>query len=142
MRPDARVRGARPVLHHHGEKVAVFFFIFQNLFQEESMEQPGSTETPPASARIDERIAGLGDWRGETLRRIRTLIEIGQLPALVDRRSWIGQGHGEACALCDQPITAAHWEHEVDIMPRGEIRAHGVCFRIWGEESEQLRKTA
>jgi|RhiMetdeSRZDD1v2_1073273.scaffolds.fasta_scaffold2040196_2 hypothetical protein len=75
-------------------------------------------------------------------RRIRTLIETGQLPALVDRRSWIGQGHGEPCALCDQLITAAHWEHEVDIMPRGEIRAHGVCFRIWSEESEQVRKTA
>jgi len=35
-----------------------------------------------------------------------------------------------------------HWGHEVDIAPVGEIRAHGVCFRIWAEESEQLRKIA
>ena len=89
-----------------------------------------------------------GDGSGPTVspiglrRRIRTLIELGQLPALTDRRSWIGQGHGDLCVLCEQVITAAHWEHEVEIAPRGEIRAHGVCFRIWVEESEQLRKTA
>ena len=75
-------------------------------------------------------------------RRIREMLLFGQLPALVDRRSWIGQGHGQTCLLCEQLITAAHWEHEVDIAPVGEIRAHGVCFRIWVEESEQLRRIA
>ncbi|HEY7518718.1 MAG TPA: hypothetical protein VIE36_10545 [Methylomirabilota bacterium] len=70
------------------------------------------------------------------------MIAAEQLPALFDRRSWIGQGHGERCLLCEQRITAAHWEHEVDIPPFGEIRAHGVCFRIWLEESEDLRKIA
>ena len=75
-------------------------------------------------------------------RRIREMIALGQLPALLDRRSWIGQGHGDPCLLCEQLITAAHWEHEVDIPPMGEIRAHGVCFRIWVEESEQVRKIA
>jgi hypothetical protein len=75
-------------------------------------------------------------------RRIREMIACGQLPALVDRRSWIGPGHGQACLLCEQLITAAHWEHEVEIAPVGEIRAHGVCFRMWLEESEQLRKIA
>jgi hypothetical protein len=75
-------------------------------------------------------------------RQIREMIALGQLPALLDRRSWIGQGHGEPCLLCEQIITAAHWEHEVEIPPMGEIRAHGVCFRIWVEESEQQRKIA
>ena len=75
-------------------------------------------------------------------RRIREMIATGQLPALGDRRSWIGQGHGDACLLCDQLITAAHWEHEVDVAPLGEIRAHGVCFRIWLEESKEIRKIA
>ena len=74
--------------------------------------------------------------------RIRSMIEIGHLPALADRRSWIGQGHGDPCLLCGQTITAAHWEHEVEIAPLGEIRTHGVCFRIWVEESEQIRKIA
>jgi hypothetical protein len=75
-------------------------------------------------------------------RRIREMLVFGQLPALIDRRSWIGQGHGQPCLLCEQLITAAHCEHEVDLAPLGEIRAHGVCFRIWVEESEQLRKIA
>jgi hypothetical protein len=75
-------------------------------------------------------------------RRIREMIALGQLPALLARRSWIGQGHGQTCLLCEQLITAAHWEHEVEIAPMGEIRAHGVCFRIWVEESEQQRKIA
>lgn len=74
--------------------------------------------------------------------RIRELVETGVIPTLMDRRSWIGQGHGEACLLCEQTITSAHWEHEVEIPPVGEIRAHGVCFRIWVEESEEFRKTA
>ena len=75
-------------------------------------------------------------------RRIRTMLESGMLPALAHRRSWIGQGHGETCRLCEQTIAPVHWEHEVDIAPFGEIRAHGVCFRMWLEESEALRKTA
>jgi hypothetical protein len=89
-----------------------------------------------------------GDGSGPTVspiglrRRIRGMIESGELPALMGRRSWIGQGHGDACLLCEQKITKAHWEHEVDIPPLGEIRSHGVCFRIWVEESEELRKTA
>jgi len=75
-------------------------------------------------------------------RRIREMIAFGQLPALLSRRSWTEKGHGETCLLCEQLITAAHWEHEVEIPPIGEIRAHGVCFRIWAEESEQIRKIA
>jgi hypothetical protein len=100
-----------------------------------------------ASHVLTRPIAG-GEGSGPTVtpigirRRIRGMIETGQLPALADRRSWIGQGHGQACLLCEQTITAAHWEHEVEILPLGEIRAHGVCFRIWLEESEQLRRSA
>ncbi len=94
------------------------------------------------------RPIGGGEGSGPTVspidlrRRIREMIAGGQLPALADRRSWIGQGHGQACLLCDQLITATHWEHEVEIAPLGEIQAHGVCFRIWAEESEDLRKIA
>jgi hypothetical protein len=34
-----------------------------------------STSDDPAAARIDQTIAELGDWRGETLSRMRTLIK-------------------------------------------------------------------
>ena len=70
------------------------------------------------------------------------MIQTGELPALMDRRAWVGQGHGAPCLLCEQAITTGHWEHEVDIPPVGEIRAHAVCFRMWVEESLQLRKIA
>ena len=100
-----------------------------------------------ASRILTRRIAG-GDGSGPTVspidlrRRIREMIVTGQVPPLLDRRSWIGQGHGQACLLCEQLITSTHWEHEVDIPPVGEIRVHGVCFRIWLEESEEVRKIA
>lgn len=38
------------------------------------MKKPGSTGGQPAAALIDEKIAGLGDWRGEALSRMRKLI--------------------------------------------------------------------
>ena len=100
-----------------------------------------------ASRILTHRIAG-GDGSGPTVspidlrRRIRGMIVTGEVPPLLDRRSWIGQGHGQACLLCEQLITSGHWEHEVDAPPVGEIRVHGVCFRIWLEESEEVRKIA
>src|SRR3954451_7720838 len=39
------------------------------------MKKSGSTEDHSASEQIDERIAELGDWRGETLSRMRKLIK-------------------------------------------------------------------
>jgi hypothetical protein len=101
-----------------------------------------------ASRVLTHRIQGGEGSSGPTVspidlrRRIREMIADGLLPPLVDRRSWIGQGHGAPCLLCEQLISATHWEHEVDLPPIGEIRVHGVCFRMWLEESEQLRKIA
>jgi hypothetical protein len=101
-----------------------------------------------ASRVLTYRISGGDGGSGPTVspiglrKRIRGLVLTGLLPPLTSRRSWVGQGHGEACLLCEQIITAAHWEHEVEIAPLGEIRAHGVCFRIWFEESEPLRQSA
>lgn len=44
---------------------------------------------PEASALIDARIAGLGDWRGATLARVRALIREA-LPAVVEELKWRG----------------------------------------------------
>ena len=41
-----------------------------------------------ASQRIDERIAELGDWRGETLRQVREVI-LGAAPAVVEEWKWV-----------------------------------------------------
>ena len=43
----------------------------------------------PAAALIDRRIAELGDWRGETLRRVRALIHAAD-PHIVEEWKWRG----------------------------------------------------
>src|SRR5262249_15946326 len=52
-----------------------------------NMKQSGSTEGRSASALIDERIAGLGDWRGKTLSRMRKLIKEAD-PDIVEEWKW------------------------------------------------------
>jgi hypothetical protein len=57
--------------------------------QEENVKKSGSTEGQPASELIDKRIAELGDWRGETLSRMRTLIKEAD-PDVVEEWKWMG----------------------------------------------------
>ena len=51
------------------------------------MNKSGSTEGPPASELIDKRIAELGDWRAETLSRMRELIRAAD-PDVVEEWKW------------------------------------------------------
>jgi hypothetical protein len=53
------------------------------------MKESGSSEGQPASALIDEKITGLGDWRGETLSRMRKLIKDAD-PDVVEEWKWRG----------------------------------------------------
>jgi hypothetical protein len=53
------------------------------------MKKPGSAGGQPASGLIDKRIAGLGDWRGETLSRMRKLIQEAD-PDVVEEWKWMG----------------------------------------------------
>lgn len=50
-------------------------------------KKSGSTHGRPASELIDERIAELADWRGETLARLRKLIKDAD-PAVVEEWKW------------------------------------------------------
>jgi hypothetical protein len=54
----------------------------------------------PASQRIDERIGGLGGWRGETLARMRALI-LAADPEMIEEWKWMGtpvwSHHGIVC---------------------------------------------
>ena len=52
------------------------------------MKKSGSTEGQSASELIDERIAELGDWRGETLSRMRELIKEAD-PDVVEEVKWV-----------------------------------------------------
>lgn len=53
------------------------------------MTKADSTESLSASERIDQRIADLGDWRGETLRSIRKLIKEA-VPDVLEEWKWRG----------------------------------------------------
>ena len=53
------------------------------------MKKPAATGGPSPSKLIDERIAELGDWRGETLSRMRKLIKTAD-PNVVETWKWMG----------------------------------------------------
>ncbi len=53
------------------------------------MKKPRSTEGQPASELIDKKVAELGDWRGETLSRMRKLIREAD-PEVVEEWKWMG----------------------------------------------------
>jgi hypothetical protein len=53
------------------------------------MKKSGTTEGQSATELIDQRIAELGDWRGETLSRMRTLIKEAD-PDVVEEWKWMG----------------------------------------------------
>ena len=64
---------------------------------------------------------------------IRAKIESGRLPTPSDPigKSWAGKGSGRPCDGCDQPITNADVEHEIEV-PTGEtVRFHKWCFAAW-----------
>lgn len=57
-------------------------------------------EGAAASRLIDKRIAELGDWRGETLAKLRALIKVAD-PEIVEEWKWMGtpvwSDHGIVC---------------------------------------------
>jgi hypothetical protein len=53
------------------------------------MNKPDTAVDQAASELIDKKIAGLGDWRGETLGRIRQLIKEAD-PEVAEEWKWMG----------------------------------------------------
>jgi len=53
------------------------------------MKKSGASQGQPASELISKRIAELGDWRGETLSRMRALIKQAD-PDVVEEWKWMG----------------------------------------------------
>ena len=53
------------------------------------MKKPGASEGQSAAKLITQRIAELGDWRGDTLKRMRKLIKEAD-PDVVEEWKWMG----------------------------------------------------
>jgi hypothetical protein len=58
------------------------------VFREENMKGSDSNEGQSASERIDKIIADVGDWRGETLSRMRKLVKQAD-PDVVEEVKWV-----------------------------------------------------
>jgi hypothetical protein len=52
------------------------------------MKESGASQSQPASDLISKRIVELGDWRGKTLSRLRTLIKKAD-PDVVEEWKWV-----------------------------------------------------
>lgn len=69
----------------------------------------------PSSKLIDERIKELGDWRGETLSRLRALIKQAD-PEVVEEAKWIKPSN---------PLGVAVWSHD-GLICTGEVYKNAV----------------
>src|ERR1700704_2356975 len=58
-------------------------------FQDKNMKKSGTSQGQSASELISKRIAELGDWRGDTLGRMRKLIKAAD-PDVVEEWKWMG----------------------------------------------------
>jgi hypothetical protein len=64
--------------------------------------------------------------------RARAKLKSGELPAAGEIRLWAGPGLDMPCALCEQPITRADVEYEIELLPSDtRIRFHPVCRELW-----------
>jgi hypothetical protein len=63
--------------------------------------------------------------------RVRQHLENGQLPVMLPKQIAAGYGSGRACAACDQPITSAQAEYEVDDDRGRRLRFHLGCHSVW-----------
>src|SRR5271169_669128 len=58
-------------------------------FRDENMKTPSASQGQSASELIAKKIAELGDWRGETLSRMRKLVKEAD-PDVVEEWKWMG----------------------------------------------------
>ncbi len=65
------------------------------------MNKPGSVDSQSASDLIDRKIASLGDWRGQTLSRMRELIKEAD-PGIVEECKWVKPSN---------PLGVPVWSH-------------------------------
>ena len=62
--------------------------IERSELEDEHMKKSGASQSQPASDLISKRIVELGDWRGKTLSRMRTLIKKAD-PDVVEEWKWV-----------------------------------------------------
>jgi hypothetical protein len=65
---------------------------------------------------------------------IRAKLDTGLLPVDHPATLRIGDGSGEACAVCEQPVLTAQSQYEAQYHDRPTIRFHARCHFWWRAE--------
>jgi hypothetical protein len=68
---------------------------------------------------------------GDIAVRIGAKVAAGLLPLATDARQRIGKGTGAPCAACDESISHADLEYEVNVGSRRVLRFHSNCLAAW-----------
>jgi hypothetical protein len=69
---------------------------------------------------------------------IRIKLDAGTLPLDAPAKLWAGQGTGQPCTICEQPIQASEPEYETDYDDgRPAMRCHAGCHALWEEERKR-----
>jgi hypothetical protein len=71
----------------------------------------------------------------EIRERIRRMLRTGDLACDDDPRVWAGEGSGNRCAACLEPIVPSSVEYEADLNGR-TLHFHMQCHQMWLEECE------
>ena len=101
------------------------------------MKKSGSTEGQSASELIDKRIAELGDWRGETLSRMRKLIK-GADPDVVEEWKWMGTPvWSHDGIICTGGVLQV--DSEADLRQGGFVEGPGQAFQLEPRRQRQAR---
>ncbi|HYD49482.1 MAG TPA: hypothetical protein VEB21_14095 [Terriglobales bacterium] len=71
----------------------------------------------------------------------RLALQAGRVPRRMPDRTWGGAGRGDSCAVCDQPISSAEMELEVEFAqdgrPLDSYHLHIACCSAWMTELSQ-----
>ena len=70
----------------------------------------------------------------EIVAAIRAKLADHRLPLARPSQMWAGDGSGEPCDACDQPIPRDDVEYEAQFLPGGTFRFHRKCFDTWHQE--------
>jgi hypothetical protein len=80
----------------------------------------------------------IGAGSPEVVAAIRAKISARRLPTAVPTRVSFGRGADRRCDGCDQPITSAETEYEIELPHSHVWRLHRPCFNIWHVERVRL----
>ena len=65
---------------------------------------------------------------------VRDKLDVSALPREEPVKLWAGNGRGEPCTVCEQPILRSQVEYEPQYAGRAPIRLHIGCHGLWQAE--------